>query len=93
MTVPELVFGDLIPYQDIGKSWKADRRRKSRGVSEYSSSCIDMRADEVMVSAWAAPGPRTTLIMASQIELPCTPQLRDAKGSAVVLISRSCALR
>lgn len=55
---------------------------KSReSASEYSSSCIDMRADEVLVSAWAASGPQTALIMPSQIELLCTPQLRDAKRS------------
>ena len=43
-------FGDLISYQNN----KEDARRsfgRSKSVSEYSSSCIDMRADEALISA------------------------------------------
>jgi hypothetical protein len=34
-----------------------DRSARSKSVSEYSSSCIDMRADEVLISACAVNQP------------------------------------
>jgi len=43
---------DLISYQNDGKS-RAGITRKLGDMSEYSSSCIDMRAAEVLISACA----------------------------------------
>lgn len=86
------MIGDLIPYQDDRKAgqWMTGKVERA---SEYSGSCIDMRANEVLVSSWVASGPWTMLMMAGQIELLCTPQLRGAKRSAMVRISKSRALR
>jgi hypothetical protein len=44
------IFGDLISYQNDGKS-RTGITRKLGDMSEYSNSCIDMRAAEVLISA------------------------------------------
>jgi hypothetical protein len=52
LTVLERRFGiDLISYQNNGKGRTATIVCKPKNVSEYSSSCIDMCADEALISA------------------------------------------
>ena len=49
---PTLRFGDLISCRTMKKG-SAASAGKVESVSEYASSCIDMRADEVLTSACA----------------------------------------
>ena len=55
---------------------------------EFSHPEFKAAMDRIRTFRRGRPRPQTTLIMASQIELLCTTQLRDAKRSAVVLISK-----
>jgi hypothetical protein len=43
--------GDLISLSNDGKGCTTDRRQGRESLSEYSSSCMDMRANEVLISA------------------------------------------
>ena len=43
------VFGDLIPYQNDREDSAAIARKSRQKVSEYSTSCMDMRTDEALI--------------------------------------------
>jgi hypothetical protein len=45
---------DLISYQNNGKGRTMNAGQGRENVSEYSNSYIDMRADEVLISAYHA---------------------------------------
>ena len=42
---------DPIFYQKDGERLRGNRRKIGRSVSRYSASCIDMRADDALISA------------------------------------------
>jgi hypothetical protein len=50
---PQIFGRDLISYHNDGKGCTAITR-KVESMSEYSSPCIDMRADEALISGMSA---------------------------------------
>lgn len=47
------IVGDLIPYQNDREDSAAIARKGRENVSEYSTSCMDMRTDEALISGKA----------------------------------------
>lgn len=44
-------IGDLIPTRTIGKGLNGNRRQSEESTSKYAEACIDLRIDEVLISA------------------------------------------
>ncbi|MGO8893640.1 MAG: hypothetical protein ACLQB1_28735, partial [Streptosporangiaceae bacterium] len=49
LVILALILGDLIPYQNDREDSAAIARKGRENVSEYSTSCMDMRTDEALI--------------------------------------------